>query len=60
VIAGGAACTELSIAISMIDAVLEEREEHGGGVQAIHVRLRSPRHPELLTAESRPIKAEDI
>jgi hydrogenase nickel incorporation protein HypA/HybF len=30
---------ELSIAVSMIDAVLEEREKHSGSVQAIHVRL---------------------
>jgi hydrogenase nickel incorporation protein HypA/HybF len=30
---------ELSIAMSMIDAVLEERERRGGSVEAIHLRL---------------------
>jgi hydrogenase nickel incorporation protein HypA/HybF len=30
---------ELSIALSMIDAVLEAREQHAGRVEAIHVRL---------------------
>lgn len=30
---------ELSIALSMIDAVLEAREQHAGTVEAIHVRL---------------------
>lgn len=30
---------ELSIVMSMIDAVLEERERHGGSVEAIHLRI---------------------